>query len=221
MRTQVARQDKYPFLKPWTMPQNYCGEVYPNYYPIVGRSRDSDCLEQCNFDVALEQLGGEDSVNEYVILTRASHWAVGWVETLMVAMDAPESILSKANEILEGLESYPVLDDDSFSEAEEAERDQIWEDNRSSMLDGIFSDLSCDDEIKTSMANNELFLEFARRCFWEDCSQSTNRDSWLDLDSIKEHLPNLIKWSEGMYSADDLTYLESLCALLSIETKGN
>ena len=75
------------YLRRWQMPRHYFGETWPDYYSAgVGQSRDSDCLEQSNFAVMLERLGGE---SETVIVVRESHWAVGWVEFCETHREAP------------------------------------------------------------------------------------------------------------------------------------
>jgi hypothetical protein len=65
----------------WKRPSNYMGETFEEYYVLLGRHRDSDSVSRSNFEVALEALGGE---SETVLVARASHWAVGWCETLLV-----------------------------------------------------------------------------------------------------------------------------------------
>lgn len=104
-------------LKKWTYPDNYMGEDYSEYYMGPGQSRDSDVLERCNFAVALDMLGGE---SEKVIAARASHWACGWVEQILVHESA-KAKLKILSEIRRKLESYPVLDETEFSEMEHEE----------------------------------------------------------------------------------------------------
>jgi len=84
--------------------------------------RDSDCLERSNFRSFLKLLGGE---GEQVAIERASHWAVGWLDYLIIDPEATE-LVTKAEEALAGLENYPVLDEEDFSELEREEADQIW-----------------------------------------------------------------------------------------------
>src|ERR1035437_3896091 len=90
-------------LKRWVYPSNYCGTDWSDYYVGLVRSCDSDCLERSNFDSLLELLGGEtperDDCEEYdVIVAHDSHWAVGWIETILVYKDNLKGIeiLSKA-----------------------------------------------------------------------------------------------------------------------------
>lgn len=110
-------------LHRWTMPTNYTGEVWPAYYSAgAGRSRDSDDLEESNFHVMLERLGGE---TDTVLVVRESHWAVGWVEWIAVHQD-DERALKIADELVAALEDYPVLDESDWSERETESANEIW-----------------------------------------------------------------------------------------------
>lgn len=111
-------------LRFWTMPDSYFGAVWPGYYVFLGQHRDSDCLAQSNFACALDQLGGEDD-DETVVVVREGHWAVGWVEWIAIHQDN-EAALKIADDILDQLEAYPVLDEDDFSERETEEANAVW-----------------------------------------------------------------------------------------------
>lgn len=111
----MAKQPKYMMnLKRWEYPSNYSGENYSDYYTSVGESRDSDISEQSNFASVLEALGGE---TETVIVARAGHWAVGWVQSILVHK-SDKKALKKLSEIMKKLDSYPLLDESDFSERE-------------------------------------------------------------------------------------------------------
>lgn len=103
---------------------NFAGDDsdYRDWYGVVGRSRDSDCLEESNFAMALKRLGGEDS--EDVLVARYGHWAVGWVEEVYVRPETKAA--DEAQKIVDELESYPVLDDDDFNEREYNKACEIW-----------------------------------------------------------------------------------------------
>jgi hypothetical protein len=84
---------------------------------VMARNRDSDALARSNFDAALARLEGPT-----VAVERSSHWAVGWVDYLIVDPSDTERVM-KAMDMLRGLEEvYPVLDDDLFSQYEFEER---------------------------------------------------------------------------------------------------
>lgn len=116
-------------LKRWTMPQHYFGASWPNHYSAgIGRSRDSDCLEESNFHTMLATLDGESDV---VTVVRESHWAVGWVEWIAIeadGTDASDQALRAADEQQERLQNYPVLDEDDFCEREMEAANDVWRD---------------------------------------------------------------------------------------------
>ena len=103
-------------LELWTHPDSYMGEEYPEYFKGPARSRDSEPLEESNFRTALEMLGGEQEPE--VIVARSSHWAVGWVEQILVHKDAQDKV-AILQEIGNSLENYPVLNDEDFFEEEQ------------------------------------------------------------------------------------------------------
>jgi hypothetical protein len=69
-------------LQKWARPNNFFGEEWLDYYSSgVGESRDSDCLEQSNFDCMLKEIGGE---SDTVIVVEENHWAVGWIRWIAI-----------------------------------------------------------------------------------------------------------------------------------------
>ena len=114
---------EYKHIKLWTMPSNYGGETWPDYYSSgVGQSRDSDALERSNFISMLALLGGE---SETVIVVREGHWAAGWVEWIAIhATD--EKALAIADETKGALEDYSVINEDHWSELEHEEAQKVW-----------------------------------------------------------------------------------------------
>jgi hypothetical protein len=110
-------------IKRWTMPKDYFGEVWPAYYSSgVGRSRDSDDLEESNFHTMLKLLGGE---SETVQIVRESHWLVGWIEWIAIHQD-DEKALQIADETKGRLEDYPVLDESDWCEREMESANTVW-----------------------------------------------------------------------------------------------
>lgn len=123
----------------WKQPSDYGGFSPVGDYCIMSQHRDSDALTRSNWECACKQLGAEPFDDGHYIMSdteydarpmvyhwRARHWAVGWVECLMVRPDAPDDTLESAGEILCSLESYPVLDDDHFSALECHEACEMW-----------------------------------------------------------------------------------------------
>lgn len=101
-------------LRKWKRPQYYYGENWPEYYAFLGHHRDSDNLDNSNFDTAVKLLGGE---SETVIIVRENHWAVGWVEWIAIH-ESDEQSLILADGIRDRLDNYPVLDEEDYSERE-------------------------------------------------------------------------------------------------------
>lgn len=73
------------------------------------RHRDGDILEESNWEVTCKELPEGDNVE----IHRFGHWAVGWIELILVRPDTPESRI--AEEIEGALSDYPVLSDDDYS----------------------------------------------------------------------------------------------------------
>lgn len=110
-------------LKLWTHPPYYVGECWPATYSAgVGQSRDSDCLERANFQAMLKRLGGE---SETVQVVHESHWAVGWVEWIAIHQD-DDKALQIADDIQDGLQNYPVIDESLLSQYETEDAQLTW-----------------------------------------------------------------------------------------------
>lgn len=101
-------------------PCSYWGER-ADWLVVSGQSRDSNVLEQSNFRSMLRELGGE---SDTVAVEREDHWAVGWVEHLLVLPGTPEA--EKAEELRACLEDYPILDESDHSELEDEECTETW-----------------------------------------------------------------------------------------------
>ena len=81
---------------------------------VYTRNRDSELLTESNWDAMLQTLGGE---SEAVAIERASHWAVGWVEYLIVdPCDGDKRTI--ADDLLRRMYDYPVLNEFDLSERE-------------------------------------------------------------------------------------------------------
>lgn len=113
----------------WETPSSYAGFDPVGDVLVLSVHRDSDALARSNWAVggtllrdAAAAAGEPESVYDW----RASHWAVGWVDYLMVKRDAPESVLEAAAEILDSLSDYPVLSDDHWSDLEWSEACDYW-----------------------------------------------------------------------------------------------
>lgn len=95
--------------------------------------RDSDALGRSNFEVMRETLMSLPEVKEWdgeynpVVIERFNHWAVGWVDYLVIDPDC-NSAVERAEQMRKALEDYPVLDDDHYSRTEQEEANTVWQD---------------------------------------------------------------------------------------------
>ena len=115
--------------KVWTTPKHYAGYDPVGEYCIITVTRDSGLLDESNWHCVkadLLQVAERAGVPESVYTWRASHWACGWVEYLMVKPDAPQAVLQKADEILNALADYPVYNEEDWSDREYNAIDQYW-----------------------------------------------------------------------------------------------
>lgn len=101
-------------LAKWKTPDSWFGKPWPDYYVFLGHHRDSDNLDNSNFDTALALLGGE---SETVVKVCENHWAVGWVEWIAIH-ESDDTALQLADDIKAKLSDYPVLDEEDYSERE-------------------------------------------------------------------------------------------------------
>ena len=99
------------------------GDEFPDYYVGLSQTRDSEALERSNFKSALAELGGE---KDGVIVARFNHWAVGWVETIMVHKDAKDKV-AILQDIENRMADYPVLDEEDYSDIEMEEYRQDYD----------------------------------------------------------------------------------------------
>jgi len=93
-----------------------------DWFVGLGRNRDSDCLEESNFQAALNSLGGE---GESVEVHRFGHWACGWLEVMLVSPDKADEL----REIFGALDDYPVLDEDDYTDRRTRAAAEMWQDN--------------------------------------------------------------------------------------------
>ena len=129
----------------WEHPSDYGGFSPLNDAVIAGQSRDSDCLERSNYETIFahlkgveEQLADQDpdmyeqayALNDgdlFIYDYRAGHWAVGWIETMLMSQHAPDDLQMAVVEVLSVMADYPVFDESHFSELEFTEAGDYWE----------------------------------------------------------------------------------------------
>jgi len=92
-----------------------------DYGVLLARNRDSSILQESNFNIALDMLGGE---SENVQVHRFGHWASGWFELILIAPNSPEWNL--AEKIETKIEEYPILDENDYTERQVEAAINYW-----------------------------------------------------------------------------------------------
>ena len=132
----------------WERPDCWFGKPWEGWYVAYARHRDSDPITECNYEIFLDKLKSlakdvlvDDTANaeqsyrtneedwtetETVFVVRESHWAVGWVEYIVVH-PSNEKAVQLADKMLCDLEAYPILDDDLLTELEDEQIESWWE----------------------------------------------------------------------------------------------
>jgi hypothetical protein len=110
-------------LQKWTLPRDYFGAEWPDWYVFLSQNRDSDIITESNFKVAYDRLQAipqtgtvsDDPDSDTCIIVRASHWACGWVEWIAIH-ESDTARLAAAQKMLDALNQYPLLDEDDVSQ---------------------------------------------------------------------------------------------------------
>lgn len=169
----------------WTHPSHYSGAEYYEYYLSgFGQSRDSDILEQSNFAVALERLGGEskcdcDDPTECrceVIVARVGHWACGWVECILIHESATDK-LEIADQLRVEYEAYPVLDEDDHSERESEYYAEYAEQSKDSLAEAL--------SVHFHVKNGKALVELAYS-LQMNCQYNNGPDSCVDIYDMRK-----------------------------------
>lgn len=176
--------------------KNYCGEHPTGYVVVVGRNRDSDTLTNCNFDVALDHLGGESERPEEgfqaVRVARFGHWACGWYELILVHESATDK-LEIAREILNSLHDYPVLDEDAWSEQEWEEQSETLDAHADEFRRELlkYCEFKNSDREPRGKRGADI-AEIVDRVYRDDCSNSG--EGWVTAESIARYFAGSGKW---------------------------
>ena len=116
------------------------------------QTRDSGLIDKSNWAVAQDRLG---ELDDWAI-QRSGHWAVGWVESLIVLSDSDAH--REAISIQDDLDAYPLLDEEHHSGLEwECVADTIQDALRSwDFIDGLDA---AHDELMTIAADSGEYGE--------------------------------------------------------------
>ncbi len=93
--------------------------------------RDSDTITRSNFRCAEKALRALLTVKEWqgeftpIQIERFNHWAVGWVDYLIVDPACTEAVQT-AEEMRASVEDYPLLNEEDHSALEQEEADEMW-----------------------------------------------------------------------------------------------
>lgn len=101
--------EKYP-ERIWSTPAYYGGHDPVGELVVATKSRDSDQSAEDNFDAAFEKLkvlnGDSETLEDDIIyIHRTRHWAVGWIEYLMLKKEASALAQESVDNHLQNIES--------------------------------------------------------------------------------------------------------------------
>lgn len=88
----------------------------------VYRTRDSGPRDRSNFRSFLRALDGE---SENVQIHRFGHWGPGWFEIIIINPIRAD-LVTKAAEIADALENYPIVDEEDYSDLLLETAAQTW-----------------------------------------------------------------------------------------------
>jgi len=152
----------------WTTPDSYDGFNPVGDIILAVQTRDSSILEQSNYQAIFTHLlefskqfdepqyltgksltlatndwGDERSEYPWVYDFRASHWACGWIETLLVRDDAPQKLLDEVEGILSALADYPVFDESHYIKLQWDESEKWWQQLKLDERVNLCRDMGC------------------------------------------------------------------------------
>lgn len=152
--------ESYP-NRVWKSPSDYSGHDPVGELVVAVRNRDSGFMENFNYCVALSKLndishslGLSLQDNKFAYDWRARHWAVGWVEYLMVSPEAPEELHKEALNILNTIDEESVLGLDEYVRERDEAAKEIWDGlddyDKDHVIESVKSEnpSSVDDEIQ-------------------------------------------------------------------------
>ena len=90
----------------------------------VGHHRDSDLVEESNWDTMIAAYRAIDPDEQDHEVHRFGHFAVGWVEE--IAYRPGSAVAAEADRLRARLEDYPILDDDAHSQMECDAASEAW-----------------------------------------------------------------------------------------------
>lgn len=157
---------------------NYSGPDLGDLVVVCGRNRDSDLIDESNFECALTELGGE---TETVRVERFGHWFCGWFEIILVDPKDTKA-LETAYSIKRCLQEYALLDDSDFSEREYEKQLEEFDTYRGDFERNFAEALGLERE---DLEENSDDLEtLLRTAFADDVSYRGLSDAFVNEDSL-------------------------------------
>lgn len=128
MKNQTAEEIVFNPKSAWTHPDSYYGRTWEGWHYVIGKHRDSGCLDQSNYAFVQEKLSAWLNVEgSGVEENLCRHWAVGHTEEIMISRDAPMEAVEIVADILRRLHDYPVLDESHYTDLQTECADSTWE----------------------------------------------------------------------------------------------
>ena len=112
----------------WERADNYMGPDFSDYFLLYSTCRDSEVMNRANYEAIKSEFKARDfKLKKGVIIEGASHWAVGWVEYILIHKDN-KRLVELGHKIREALDDYPVYDECLYSDMEHQERVETFKD---------------------------------------------------------------------------------------------
>ncbi|MGH9890687.1 MAG: hypothetical protein ACREA0_01625 [bacterium] len=186
-------------LELWKTPDSWFGKPWRGWYVGLDRTRDSGTLVNSNFECFLKTVGeasagkvvddsangGDSSEIEAVYVVNEGHWACGWVEWIAVH-ESDDAALVVAEELMNSLENYPVLDEEHLTNLEFKAEDEAWNNWACQALVEAVKD---EDLKEWAEGLDDGILYDAYRYAMEECNEyPMHEDSgvYIDTDAIAE-----------------------------------
>ena len=99
----------------------------PTWLIAATVTRDSNLLEQSNFAVAQRRLAAIGAEGQEYAIESSGHWACGWIDRLVINPQNA-AMVAAATGIEQGLQEYPALDDEDYSNRQQEEHDAYHQD---------------------------------------------------------------------------------------------
>jgi hypothetical protein len=100
---------------------DYIGKRFDDYYILYSHHRDSKIYEESNYHSLIKLC---EKMGIKYIEINSNHWAVGWVEQIAIHEEDYLSI-EKANDPLEQLKEYPLVDEADYESRIDERREEI------------------------------------------------------------------------------------------------